>query len=191
VAAGLGLRLAVGTLAVLGRHGARVELEEQSLAVGDHGRAVIGQQRPGQTAFLDRLGEAMHEILGGLREVPLKIVVVQLVAPAHPPQRSESAPTQWGSIGRAFGSSDLLRKQVKGTVCPHLPWSAGTVDEHLLRVLVIHRRTSIFTPPAIVIGERKSSSRSQSLQGSRLRRNASKSARGRVTTAPAAWRRPR
>ena len=41
--------------------------------LGDHRRAVVGQQRPGQTAFLDRLGEPVHEILGGLREVPLHV----------------------------------------------------------------------------------------------------------------------
>ena len=31
------------------------------------------KRAPGQTAFLDRLGEAVHEVLGGLREIPLDV----------------------------------------------------------------------------------------------------------------------
>ena len=41
--------------------------------LGHHRRAVIGQQSPGQTAFLDRLGESVDQVLGGLREVPLDV----------------------------------------------------------------------------------------------------------------------
>ena len=41
--------------------------------VGDHRRAVVGQQRTGQTAFLDRLREPVHEVLSGLGEIPLQM----------------------------------------------------------------------------------------------------------------------
>src|SRR5208337_1855748 len=41
--------------------------------LGHHRRAVVGQQRTWQTAFLDRLRESVHEILRGLREVPLDV----------------------------------------------------------------------------------------------------------------------
>ena len=41
--------------------------------VGHHGRAVVGQEGTGQPALLDRLGEAVHEVLGGLGGVPLDV----------------------------------------------------------------------------------------------------------------------
>ena len=41
--------------------------------LGHHRRAVSGQEGTGQTALLDRLGEPVHEILGGLGEVPLDV----------------------------------------------------------------------------------------------------------------------
>ena len=41
--------------------------------LGHHRRAVVGQERPWQTAFLDRLGESVHQVLRGLREVPLDV----------------------------------------------------------------------------------------------------------------------
>ena len=41
--------------------------------LGDHRRAVVAEKRPGQTAFLDRLGEPMHQVLGGLGEIPLQM----------------------------------------------------------------------------------------------------------------------
>ena len=41
--------------------------------VGHHRRTVIGQQRPRQAAFLNRLRESVHEIFSRLREVPLQV----------------------------------------------------------------------------------------------------------------------
>ena len=66
---------------------------QQALAhfLGDHGRAVIAQQRPGQTAFLDRLGEPMHQILGRLREVPLQMAAQPRVI-VEDPQRQRPLP---------------------------------------------------------------------------------------------------
>ena len=40
---------------------------------GNHGRAVIGQEGSWQTALLDCLGEPVHEVFSGLREVPLDV----------------------------------------------------------------------------------------------------------------------
>ena len=41
--------------------------------LGHHRRAVVGQERTRQTALLDRLGESVHQVLRGLREVPLDV----------------------------------------------------------------------------------------------------------------------
>ena len=41
--------------------------------VGHHGRSVVGQESTGQTTLLNRLREPVHEVIGGLREVPLDV----------------------------------------------------------------------------------------------------------------------
>ena len=38
-----------------------------------HGRAVVGHQGAGQSAFLNGLRETMHEIFGGLGQIPLQV----------------------------------------------------------------------------------------------------------------------
>ena len=40
---------------------------------GEHGGAVVGQERAGQAAFLEGLREGVDEGLGGLFEVPLQV----------------------------------------------------------------------------------------------------------------------
>jgi hypothetical protein len=54
---------------------------------------------------------------------------------------------------------------------------------HLLRVIVGHLEPSVFMPPGIVIGERKSSNFFQPSRSWSVRTNASRSARGRTSTA--------
>ena len=64
--------------------------------VGHHGRAVIGQESTRQTAFLDRLGESVHEVLGGLREVPLDVAAESRVV-VEDAQRDRAQPLAAGS----------------------------------------------------------------------------------------------
>ena len=58
--------------------------------LGHHRRAVVGQKSTRQTSFLDRLGEAVHQILGGLREVPLDVTAQSRVV-------IEDAQAQWAA----------------------------------------------------------------------------------------------
>jgi hypothetical protein len=39
--------------------------------LGHHRRAIVGQERPRQTAFLDCLRPAVHQVVRGLREISL------------------------------------------------------------------------------------------------------------------------
>src|SRR5262249_29739494 len=38
-----------------------------------HRRAIVGKQRPRQTALLNSLGESVHQVFSGLREIPLNV----------------------------------------------------------------------------------------------------------------------
>ena len=60
--------------------------------LGHHRRAVVGQEGTWQAAFLDRLGEAVHQVLGGLREVPLDVAAQSRVV-IEDAQRDRGAAT--------------------------------------------------------------------------------------------------
>ena len=70
---------------------------EQTLGdfLGHHRRAVIGQEGPGQAAFLDRLGESVHQVLGGLGEVPLDVAAESRVV-IEDAQRDRAEPLAAG-----------------------------------------------------------------------------------------------
>jgi hypothetical protein len=59
--------------------------------LGHHRRAVIGQERTRQPAFLDRLGEAVHQILRRLGEVPLDVAAQSRVVIEDARARSAAA----------------------------------------------------------------------------------------------------
>ena len=64
--------------------------------LGHHRRAVIGQESTRQTAFLDRLGESVYEVLRGLREVPLDVAAESRVV-IEDAQRNRPQPLAVGS----------------------------------------------------------------------------------------------
>ena len=73
--------------------------------LGHHRGTVIGEQGPGQTAFLDRLGESVDEVLGGLGKVPLDMAAESRVV-IKDAQRHRPEPL-------AAGGEDLERSVVE------------------------------------------------------------------------------
>jgi hypothetical protein len=72
---------------------------------GDHGRAVVAHQGPGQSALLKRLTEAVAQLLGPLGEVPLGMAGQPRMIVEHPQeQRIRPAPS---------GEQDAHRTVVK------------------------------------------------------------------------------
>ena len=64
--------------------------------LGDHGRAVVGEERSWKAALLDCLGESVHEVFSGLREVPLDMAAKPRVVIENA-QRDRAHPLAVGS----------------------------------------------------------------------------------------------
>ena len=64
--------------------------------LGDHGRTVIGEERSRKAALLDCLGEPVHEVFSGLREVPLDVAAKPRVVIENA-QRDRAHPLAVGS----------------------------------------------------------------------------------------------
>ena len=90
--------------------------------LGHHCRAVVGQEGAGQAAFLDRLRESMHEILGGLGKVPLEV--------AAEPRMVVQDGQGDGPLPLAAGSEDLPRTVMEVEV-PKRPHVLGFVAADL------------------------------------------------------------
>ncbi len=93
--------------------------------VGHHRRAVVGQESTGQAAFLDRLGEPVHQVLGGLREVPLDVAAEPRVV-VEDAQRDRPQPLAAGG--------EHLERTVVEIEMPETPDVRGFVAADLARL---------------------------------------------------------
>lgn len=102
--------------------------------VGDHRRAVVGQQRPRQPAFLDRLGEPVDEVLGRLRQIPLQVAAqARVVVEDAQSQRALPAAAGAEHLERAVVEIEMpQRADVLGLVAADLP-AAHRMRPGLLR----------------------------------------------------------
>ena len=86
--------------------------------LGHHCGAVVGQKRTRQTAFLDRLGEAVHQVLRGLGEVPLDVTAQSRVV-------IEDSQRDWGQPPAVV--SEHLERSVMEIEMPQRPDVGGFV----------------------------------------------------------------
>ena len=95
---------------------------------GEHGGAVVGEQRARQSAFLEGLGQAVHERLGGFVEIPLQ-VAAEAGAVVENAEQLRGLPL---SRGGEHGTRALVEVQVPETVhVRHLVRTRLTRDEGL------------------------------------------------------------
>ena len=98
--------------------------------LGHHRRAVIGQESTRQAPFLDRLGESVHQVLGGLREVPLDVAAQSRVV-IEDAQRDRAQPLAAGS--------EHLERSVVEIEMPQRPDVLGFVAADLARLAPLFR----------------------------------------------------
>ena len=103
--------------------------------LGHHRRAVIGQERARQTPLLDRLGESVDQILGGLREIPLDVAAQSRVVIENA-QRDRPLPLAAGSehLERSVVEVEMPeRSDVGGFVAADLSCLASLFGAHFAR----------------------------------------------------------
>ncbi len=104
--------------------------------LGHHGRAVIGQESPRQPAFLDRLGESVDQVLGGLTEVPLDVAAEpRVVIEDAQRDRVQPGPGVREHLERAVVEVEVpQRPDVLGLVAANLASLASGFGDRLARV---------------------------------------------------------